>query len=100
MEIALVLAALGIWSVWIRSRRYRQSAQMKTKVSPLSMALQELIAVAGGIYLSLILLVSFLKVSIPEKIFLWGVDLEPLALISVVLAALQPLAEKIIRWVK
>ncbi len=60
------------------------------KSSPISKALAELIAVAGGIYLSLVMLVSFLNVSVPEKISILGINFEPLAVISIITALIQP----------
>ncbi|MDD2212401.1 MAG: hypothetical protein PHS83_00885, partial [Clostridia bacterium] len=49
------------------------------------------VAVAGGIYLALILLTSFLKISMPERLvfFDWSVDY--LAAIAIVLALFQPI---------
>ena len=41
--------------------------------SPASLAIGELVAVAGGIYLALTLLATFLKISMPERlVFLIG----------------------------
>ncbi|HHX77030.1 MAG TPA: hypothetical protein GX697_01580 [Firmicutes bacterium] len=58
--------------------------------SPFSTALSELVGSAGGIYLSLVLLVSFLKIEIPPEIFIWEVALEPLALVALITAIIQP----------
>ena len=62
-----------------------------TVASPASIALGELVAVAGGIYLSLMLLVSFLKVTIQERVAILGMSLDPLALIAIAIAVLQPI---------
>jgi len=60
-------------------------------------ALSQLVGTAGGIYLSLELLFSFLK--IPED---WWSDsiffVEPLAVISLILAILQPFV--VSAWIK
>ncbi|MBP2630904.1 MAG: hypothetical protein H6Q70_1532 [Firmicutes bacterium] len=95
--IALFFSFLG-YSIWLRSRNCRKETEQKS--SPLSLAIQELIAIAGGIYLSIIMLVSFLKISIPEKINLYNVDIDPLALVAISLAILQPIIINLIKWVK
>ncbi|MGI6589008.1 MAG: hypothetical protein ACOX2N_09690 [Peptococcia bacterium] len=73
-------------------QRMRNIAQLENIVeSPASLAIAELVAVAGGIYLALILLTSFLKISMPERLvfFDWSVDY--LAAIAIILALLQPI---------
>lgn len=95
----LFLICLGIaWSIKMRVSRLRSILDnMETKPSPISLAIQELVAVAGGLYLSLIMLVSFLKIDIPEKIFIHSVALDPLACTAVFLALLQPLFAKLFK---
>ncbi|MGI6552964.1 MAG: hypothetical protein ACOX37_08085 [Bacillota bacterium] len=56
-----------------------------------SEALAQLVGVAGGIYLSLIMLVSFLDLDLPEKVTIAGISMQPLALAALLLAILQPL---------
>ncbi|HHX51853.1 MAG TPA: hypothetical protein GX711_10480 [Clostridia bacterium] len=56
-----------------------------------SEALAQLVGVAGGIYLSLIMLVSFLGLDLPEKVTIAGISMQPLALLALLLAILQPL---------
>ncbi|RQD75396.1 MAG: hypothetical protein D5R97_05965 [Candidatus Syntrophonatronum acetioxidans] len=63
--------------------------------SPLSNALAELLGIAGGIYLALVMAVSFLQIEIPPKLDIYGLEMEPLAFISVVLALIYPYIEKI-----
>ncbi|MDD4600949.1 hypothetical protein SDC9_06174 [bioreactor metagenome] len=95
----LFLICLGIaWSIKLRVSRFRQVADnIKIKPSPLSLAIHELIAVAGGLYLSLIMLVSFLKIDIPGKIFVYRVEIDPLACTAIVLALFQPLLAKLFK---
>lgn len=73
--------------------RYRRNlARLENAVeSPASLAIGELVAVAGGIYLALTLLTSFLKISMPDRLtfFDWSVDY--LAAIAIILAIFQPL---------
>ncbi|HHY06325.1 MAG TPA: hypothetical protein GX532_05045 [Clostridia bacterium] len=73
-------------------QRRRNITQLENIVeSPASFAIAELVAVAGGIYLALILLTSFLKISMPERLvfFDWSVDY--LAAIAILIALLQPI---------
>lgn len=95
----ILIICLGItWSIILRINRYRSIIDSaETKPSPLSLAIQELVAVAGGLYLALILLVSFLKVDIPEKIFIYNVGLDPLACTAIILALVQPLIIKLFK---
>ena len=94
--LIILLTLLIAWSLWLRTCRYRQMLdENKTKPSPVSLAVQELVATAGGIYLSLIMLVSFLKLEIPSKVGLLTVAIDPLALISLGVAIIQPLFLKL-----
>lgn len=95
--LMIVLFAI-IWSVWLRMRKYRQlDAGVETKTSPLSLAIQELIAIAGGLYLSLIMLTSFLRIDVPERILIFDLSIDPLACTSIGLAIIQPLFFKIFK---
>lgn len=69
--------------------------KIEIKNTPLSTAVQELIATAGGIYLSLIMLISFLKIELPEKISIGILSLDPIAFTSIGLAIIQPFIIKI-----
>ncbi|WP_366921733.1 hypothetical protein MFMK1_002148 [Metallumcola ferriviriculae] len=60
--------------------------------SPFSKALTDLVGIAGGIYLSLIMLITFLGIHIPEKVALFGIDIDPIAVVAVLMTLLQPLA--------
>lgn len=91
---------LIIYGIWLRSCRYRKKVEIEAVSSPLSLAIQDLIATAGGIYLAITLLVSFLKIIIPDKIVIFTIEVEPIALISILLAIFQPIIEKITRWVR
>lgn len=91
------MQALGLFClligvvVSVRARRYFLMWRSETKNSLLSTAIAQLVGTAGGIYLSLELLFSFLK--IPEN--WWNPSsfiVEPLAVISLVLAIVQPFA--------
>lgn len=78
-------------SLWLRMDRYRNTLEELTpKASPLALALQELVATAGGLYLSIVMLISFLKIDLPAKVTLYTIALDPLALLSMGLAIIQP----------
>lgn len=69
----------------------------ETKNSPFSQALTELVTTAGGIYLALVMIISFLGIELPGKSILWGVSVEPLAFIALFLALIQPIFLKFFR---
>ncbi|MDR3289283.1 MAG: hypothetical protein LBT22_07635 [Peptococcaceae bacterium] len=87
--IGILLLLVGVAGSVYQRRYMSMWRSAKLSDSPLSRALAQLVGTAGGIYLSLELLFSFLK--LPEE---WRSDtplmMEPLALISLVLAILQP----------
>lgn len=92
--IILVIVLLVIWAVRARIhlRRKRSVQNLENTVtSPASLAMGELIAIAGGIYLSLVLLESFLELTVPDKIMILNMSLDPLALLAILIALLQPL---------
>lgn len=93
--VLLAFCLLIAGSVFLRMRNIR-AENMPTQPSPFSHAVEGLVASAGGVYLSLVTLVSFLKIEIPEKIALFQVSLDPLATFSIGMAVIQPLIVKII----
>ncbi len=73
-------------------QRMRTMAQLENAVdSPTSVAIGELVAIAGGIYLSLILLTSFLKVNMPARISFYDWSVDYLAAIAFAIALFQPI---------
>ena len=58
----------------------------------LSESLAHLVGVAGGVYLSLTLIVTFLELDLPGKVSIGGITMQPLAMIALILAILQPIA--------
>lgn len=90
--LVMVLCVVISWSIWMRMCRCRSNANnVEAKSSPLSIAVQEIVATAGGIYLSLVMVVSFLKLDIPEKVSMLNISLDPLAFLAILLAIIQPL---------
>ena len=89
--LLLAVLMLLILSVWQRIKYFRQTIDDdKLKASPLSLAIQVLISLSGSIYLSLIMLVSFLKLNVPETIILFEISIDPLAFLAIGLAIIQP----------
>ncbi|HWJ03904.1 MAG TPA: hypothetical protein VNU93_09500 [Verrucomicrobiae bacterium] len=68
--------------------------------SPMSRAVSQLVGIAGGIYLSLDLLVTFLSIEIPEKVKTLGLNIDPLAMFSIALAIAQPYLLKVQYFLK
>jgi len=90
--LLVILALCTAISLWLRIKYYRKNiTEVASQSSPLSMAIQGLITTAGGIYLALIGLTSFLKLDIPDKVTILQVNLDPLALSSIGAAIVQPL---------
>ncbi len=86
--LGAILLVIGV-IISVRERKYRVMWRSQSASSPLAAALSQLVGTAGGIYLSLELLFSFLK--IPEDWWSGSVFfVEPLALISLLIAILQP----------
>ncbi len=99
--LILVFIGLIAWAVRtrVKLKKTRGAENMESTVaSPASIALGELVAIAGGIYLSLVLLTSFLKLSLPEKVcFYDNLLIDPLALVAIIIAILQPLFLSLLR---
>ncbi|HZK17912.1 MAG TPA: hypothetical protein VFD15_01225 [Clostridia bacterium] len=75
----------------IKIRQYRDWDILgESKASPLSQAMANLIGVAGGIYLALVVLIAFLEIPIPSRINILWLSVEPLAAVAVFLAIIQP----------
>lgn len=101
--LLLVLAAVAA-SLAMRAgekkRAYEQKYPEHAEPSLLSLALQDILGVAGGIYLSLVLLVSFLQLDLPDRWLVAGVKMEPLAFLALSLAVVQPFFLRFYQWLK
>lgn len=64
--------------------------EVDPRKTPFSEALGTLIGNAGGIYLSVVLMLTFVGIDPPARITLGTMELEPLASAAIVLAAVQP----------
>lgn len=94
--LGVMLLVAGI-IISVRERKYLMMWRSEPASNPFAAALSQLVGTAGGIYLSLELLFSFLK--IPEN---WWNEttffVQPLAVISLLLAILQPFGLRV--WIK
>lgn len=89
--IIFIVCTLSILEI-IQNRKKRAIRQSPQETLPgeISKALTYLVGVAGGIYLSLTLLTSFLGIVFPESVQILGVPFDPLAFIALLLALAQP----------
>uniref|UniRef100_A0A7C2IDZ8 Uncharacterized protein n=1 Tax=Ammonifex degensii TaxID=42838 RepID=A0A7C2IDZ8_9THEO len=87
----------------VRERAGQLSAQARVfngtaRSSPLTSAIAYLVGVAGGLYLSLSLIIDFLGVKVPVRVTLWGLEIDPLAAVAIVMATLQPFLLRLYRY--
>lgn len=93
--IALLVSGAGL-AIWFgRGRKRGEDSALLPADTQVSLAIKNLAATAGGIYLALIMLVSFLKLDVPEKANLYGLVLDPLAALAIILAVVQPVLLKL-----
>lgn len=98
LALLVILVLLIVLSLWLRVRLQRDSvAGVETKSSPVALAVQELVATAGGVYLAVVALTSFLKLDMPDRVMLMAVSVDPLALCAIGLAIVQPACIKLFR---
>ncbi len=90
--IVILLVAVSVRErVRLRMMREKDwSIIGEAKSSHISNALANLVGVAGGIYLTLVVVVTFLDIELPERVQIGNVSLEPLAAISILIALVQP----------
>ncbi len=102
MEIGLLLFILIVILLIVLSVRERVQLMHRrdkdwdiigeAKSSPISRAMTGLVGTAGGIYLTLVLMQTFLELELPANVQMGSVAMEPLAAISIAIALLQPFA--------
>lgn len=91
--IIIFLLLLGLISLKAKMNlNMTRKTNIKDSVpSPLSEAIAQLIGVAGGIYLSLIMFCTFLSINIPDQITIFSIAIDPLALFAILLSFVQPI---------
>ncbi|MGI6128889.1 MAG: hypothetical protein ACOYEO_02190 [bacterium] len=75
-----------------KKRVWKQSREIpvEPQESAFSQAVVELLGTAGGVYLALLLIRNFLQVNVPDQVMIAGLQLEPMAAISLLVAICQP----------
>ncbi|MFZ5943647.1 MAG: hypothetical protein ACOYVD_06035 [Bacillota bacterium] len=90
IAIIILFIYFAVRSKIYLNRMYRKELPEAVD-SPLSQALTQLLGIAGGIYLSLVMLSSFLGLEMPNKTSFLDITLDPLALFSLIITILQPI---------
>ena len=100
MKIVIVGLILGGLILAVRAKvgNNRWRVEQKTAVdSPMTEAIAQLLGIAGGIYLSLVMALSFLGIEQPQAVAVGTMAMDPLAMVSVILACLQPIVLSVLR---
>jgi Ni,Fe-hydrogenase III small subunit len=100
LSLLLLLLVYGACRIKMQLWRENGSLPLEPKPSPVSRALAELVAIAGGIYVSLVLLTAFLKMPVPERVVIAGLEVDPLAIVAVIIAIIQPYLARAWRGVR
>lgn len=85
------LVSCFMCSVFLRMRHNGYYREEYVLSSPFAEAVRQLVGVAGGIYLSLVMLTGFLGMNLPERVMIKQMELDPLALFAIGLACVQPI---------
>ena len=103
--IVTILAIIVVFSLRERVRLRRHHLRDKNwdaigenKTSVMSQSIASMVGTAGGIYLSVVVLFSFLEVELPAKVDLAGMRFEPVAAVSFALALIQPFVLRIMHY--
>ncbi|WP_003541256.1 hypothetical protein [Desulfotomaculum nigrificans] len=105
---AIIVGVVATILVWLsirermRLKRYRKDWDVigESKASPLSESLANLVGTAGGIYLSMVMLTTFLEIEVPARINISSVSLEPMAATSFILAIASPYINRLLVGLK
>lgn len=95
VAVFFVGAVMAIWAK-MSNNRYR-TEQTVAMDSPMTEAIAQLLGIAGGIYLSLVMAMSFLGMEQPALITVGEMMMDPLALVSIILAFIQPI---VLHWLR
>ncbi len=101
LSAALVIAVAVLAAREKARQRDREIASIRgvdlpePRQTPLSQGIVDVVAVAGGIYLSLVMVAGFVGYAIPGKVSFLGGQLDPVAAIAVVLALVEPFLSRL-----
>jgi hypothetical protein len=90
LGLTIVLVLLSAW-LRVGHVKKRKRLSLEPQDSFLSAEVKNVVANAGGIYVSLNLAASFLKLDVSHQFALLGVHFDVLAAFSLVIALVQPL---------
>jgi hypothetical protein len=100
--VAAAVVGLALLSAREKARqRDREIATIReldlpeARTTPLSQGIVDIVAVAGGIYLSLVMVAGFVGYAVPGKISLLGSQIDPVAVIAVSLALFEPFLSRL-----
>ena len=96
MVLTLIIMVLLVLSIRERMRR-KKMLRSEIIRSPLADAFAQVVGTAGGIYLSVVMLVNFLELNVPSRVELISIGFEPLASISVLIAIVQPFVLRLLK---
>ena len=92
--LLVVIVILIVFAVREKTRQRKatsvSSIPEEIKPSPVSQALTELVAIAGGIYISLLVITTFLDLELPATVEIFSVEIDTIAGIALALALIQP----------
>lgn len=91
LALAIVLVVLSAWLRMGNIKKNQRLSVIEPKESLLSQEIKNVIVNAGGIYVSLNLAASFLKLDVGQQFALLGIQFDGLAAIALVVALVQPL---------
>ena len=96
LGLTLILVVLSAWLRMgnVRSKKKTKRMSLEPQDTFLSKEVKNVVANAGGIYVSLNLAASFLKLDVSQQLSLLGVHFDLLAAFSLVVALVQPLIWK------
>ena len=81
----------------INLNKFRQKDLVESVSTPISQGITQLVGMAGGIYISLVLLTSFLSIETMDKVTIDEFTFDPLALLSMFVALIQPIIQYVIK---
>jgi Ni,Fe-hydrogenase III small subunit len=105
----VVLALCGILFLGLAALSAREKARQRDREvalirgrelpepreTPVSQGLVDLVAVAGGIYLSLIMVAGFIGYELPGRVEILGGLIDPIAVMSILLAVIEPFLSRL-----
>lgn len=99
--LLVLLAIFGLGYLAAKEKAFWNMRRKSDSVpSPLSKALVQLLAMAGGIYLALLSLATFINLEMPERIIAYGFSFDPLAGAAILLALIQPFMLRFQNFIK